>query len=183
MVIYKNDDIEKWNEIMASDVAGTRFYVINPKTGEEDLGFEFQRKVTDIFKEIGVCAAEMFNYVWDVQETFSKMEDVHTTIIKRYDLSKREIQDMLVYLHLNLPKNEKGYATPLTKWKKYRDRDSIYTAFVGDTNRHQQSAYSDAYLMKSIITKGKINMSAMFDFGNLAKFRDITENCHPVSKF
>lgn len=163
MIIYKSDNVEKFNEIVTSGMRGELFDKINPRTEEIDLAFELHRRIDDILNDINKCGGELFEEVFDIEETFSKMEDVYQTLLVKYNLSRKECKDLLEYLRLELPKNENNNPVRLTTWKKYRDKDALKTAFVTGSNK---SVYSEKYLMSRLIMKGKVKLSNFVDFCN-----------------
>lgn len=183
MIIYRSENIERWNEVMDSYVAGTRFYC-KTKTGEDDLGFEFERKVADILKDVNVCPAEMFDDIWQMQEAYTKMTDVYNTLMNKYDLSRIEAQHILLYFHLNLPKNEKGNPIQMQTWKKYRNREQIWREYINDVNNNPDKirVCSDSYILKDMMKKGKINFGGLIDLMNRPDFANIIDHCAPIKK-
>lgn len=184
MIIYKSDDLAKWTEVMASDIDGTRFHGTNPRTGEIDQVFEFNRTASEILQELNICPAEMFDYIWQLQETYQKIDDVNKELRIRYDLSRIEAQNLQIYLHLNLPKRETGHPVRLETWKKYRDREIIFNEFYEDVNSGEERVRvcSDDYIMKDLVIKGKINFAKMFEILAQPKLANIIANCQPVKK-
>lgn len=183
MIIYRSDDITKWNEVMTSDVAGTRFYC-KTTTGEDDLGFEYERKVADILKDVNLCPKEMFEEIWNLQETFSTMTDVYNSIMNKYNLSRIEAQHILAYFHLNLPKNENGNPIQMKTWKKYRKKEQIFDEFYEDVNNQPDKIRicSDAYINRDLVKKGKINFGEMFNLMQSPNFANIMAHYEPVKK-
>ena len=185
MIIYKSDDIEKWNEVMTSDIDGTRFHCKNPRTGEIDHAFELNRTTPQILEDTGKCAKEMFEIIWNLQETYNKVDDVNRELRNRFNLSKIETQNMMIYFHLSLPKRENGHPMRLETWKKCRNREQIWQDYLLDNSSSADriNVVSEAYFMKDIITKGKINFSAMFDLISRPDFANIINNCNePIKK-
>lgn len=163
MIIYKSDNVEKFNEILTSGMRGEIFDRINPRTEEIDLCFELHRRIEDILTELDKCPAELFDIVWDIEDTFNKMEDVYHTLLLKYDMSRKECKDLLEYLRLELPKNESGNSVRLSTWKKYRNKEEIKAMFIDQSPRR---VYSDKYLMARVVMKGKMKVSNFIDFCN-----------------
>lgn len=182
MIIYKSDNIERWNEVMTSDVDGTRFHHINPRTGEIDQAFEFNRVAVEILQDTGLCAKEMFDFIWSLQETFNKIEEVNRELRNKYNLSKLEAQNLQIYFHLNLPKRKSGHPMQLATWKKCRSKEQIWEEYYA--NRTDKiRVCNDRYIMKDLISKGKINFGAMLDFMQSPNFDNILAHCgEPVKK-
>lgn len=162
MIIYKSTNIERWNKVMLSDIAGHKFYCANPVTKVKDLGFELERKVPDMLIDINKSESDMFEEVWQLQEQATKMEDVYELLISKYDFGRQEVKNLLRYLCLCLPCNDKGNPVRLETWKKSRNKITIKSNFMRQSNGdYDSSVHNFDYIIKQSFTDGGFNFQRM----------------------
>lgn len=171
MRIFRSDDVAKFESILLACTKGRIFDAINPRTGQTEICFEANRHPSELLSD-RIRLKEIFDEVWNLTEMYDQMSYVYDALARKYDWSDSESQNMVKYLHLNPPRNEKGNPTTLKNWKKYRNKDIIYEQFMSD-NTIVTPTYSNDFVVKKM----------MMDDAKVIDISKVTDSAFVFPKF